>query len=457
MSSTMTATVGLVVTALLTWYAAEWVRGIAEGQAMPLVRNPLALFWLAVRRLWRNRRFVGILLVCWFASAAIYWLVLDPLVYAPMRQEWQAQAQANLPESEPGIRQAPAYGGVFRGRAVIIGSGGISGNAPRHWILRGLPQFRRISLDGGTSGAGRIDLLALGILAMVLIVLWFRRPDWLPPTSHRQLPWPIYLTLGAFLVRSSVAILQIVSIRSAAAGEVPLGLPTILMNLLGGVYPLFHAFSMAVYIALLWHIIVQIGRGQYWNLRRAVIGAIHNWLAIAWLLLLIWLPLVIYSAVWAVVLPAGTAISSSWATTLVDTMKYIPTLLQIVLVFVPWIILAEQTSLIAALKRHLQLIYTHWWDLVVMLPRWLLVTVPVYALISTLSAAIEPRPQPSILWTSLGFAHSLVEVVVLVAVVVLYQQLSKTEPRPLEDMHQTLRGLWKTLWRVWKSVEHPAG
>ena len=76
---------------------------MAEGRAMPLVRNPLALFWLAVRRLWRNWRFVGILLLCWLASAAIYWLVLDPLVYAPMRQQWQAELGAGLPETEPGI------------------------------------------------------------------------------------------------------------------------------------------------------------------------------------------------------------------------------------------------------------------------------------------------------------------------------------------------------------------
>jgi len=41
--------------------------------------------------------------------------------------------------------------------------------------------------------------------------------------------------------------------------------------------------------------------------------------------------------------------------------------------------------------------------------------------------------------------------------VVLYQQLAKTGPRPLEDTYQTLRGLWKTLWRVWKSVEGEVG
>ena len=59
--------------------------------------------------------------------------------------------------------------------------------------------------------------------------------------------------------------------------------------------------------------------------------------------------------------------------------------------------------------------------------------------------------------SSLGFAHSLVEVVTLVAVVVLYQQATKTEPRPLEDMYQTLRRLWKTLGIVWKGVEGEAG
>ncbi len=435
MSITMTATVGLVVTALLTWYAAEWVRGVAEGRTMPLVRNPLALFWVAVRRLWRNRRFAGILLLCWLASAAIYWLVLDPLVYAPMRQQWEIERSSALPETEPSIRNNNGTI-VFRGRPVItIGGGGISGNAPKFWILRGLPQFRRISLDGGTSGGGRIDLLALGILAVVLIALWFRRPDWLPSTSHRQLPWPIYLTCAGFLVGASFNLFGFLAIKYRA---IPV-LPFWLLSVHGALHLLLDAFTSAVLIALLWHLFVQIGRGQHWNLRRAVMGAIHSWLPIAWLLLLLSFPLSMTSILW----PIGTNTWSLLVRALLDTLYYIPTTLQIMLVFVPWIILAEQTSLLAGLKRHIQLIYTHWWDLVVMLPRWLLVIVPVYALISTLSAAIERGIEPSILWTSLGFAHSLLELVVLVAVVVLYQQLAKT--------------LWKTLWRVWKGVKHPAG
>jgi len=450
MSSTMTAAVGLVVTALLTWWAAEWVRCLDEGRAMPLVRNPLALFWLAVRRLWRNRRFLGILLLCWLASAAIYWLVLDPLVYAPMRQEWEIERSSVLPETEPSIR-ASYMSGVFRGPPVAVSADGTWGFTPGNWMIwRGLPHFRQICLDGTSAMGTRVDLLALGALAVVLIVLWFRRPDWLPSARHRQLAWPIYLTVGGFLVRASVTVLQLVSIRSAGAGGVDPGLPAVLINLLGGVYPLFDALTFVVYVALLWHIIVQIGQGHYWNLHKAVIGAINNWLPIACLLLILRLLgtigfLIPFGPLWA------------WSRSGVEALYRIGTTLPILLVFLPWIILAEQTSLIAAMKRQVQLIYSHWWDLVVMLPRWLLVTVPVYALISTLSAAIEPGLEPSILWTSLGFAHSLVEVVALVAVVVLYQQLAKTEPPPLEDMYQTLRGLWKTLWRVWKRVEHPAG
>jgi len=455
MSSTTTA-IGLMVTALLTWYAAEWVRCLDEGRAMPLVRNPLALFWLAVRRLWRNRRFVGILLLCWVGSAGIYWLVLDPLVYAPMRQQWQAQLGADLPKPKPGIRNNNATG-VFRGSpVVIIGGGGIWGDAPEFWILRGLPQFRQVSLDAGTSGAGRIYLLALGILAAVLIVLWLRRPNWLPPSSHSELAWPIYLSLGGFLIAASSTLYVFVAATWGYTGMMTSRLAAAAMV----VYPLLGVFASAAYVALLWHLFVQIGRGQYWNLHRAVIGAIHSWLAIAWLLLLMWLPLVIYSAVWAVILPAGPGLSSSWASTLLDTMKYIPTLFQIVLLFVPWIILTEGASLLPATKRNFQLIYTHWWDLVVMLPRWLLLIVPVYAIASRSSTpwAFAASTTGTIIRnSSLGFAHSLVEVVVLVAVVVLYQQIAKTEPRPLEDMYQTLRGLWKTLWRVWKSVEHPAG
>ncbi len=455
MSSTMTATAGLVVTALLAWYAAEWVRCVDEGRAMPLVRNPLALFRLAVRRLWRNRRFLAILLLCWLASAAIYWLVLDPLVYAPMRQQWEVERSSGLPETEPSIRDAPHFAGVFRGRAVIIGGGGIWGSTPRHWILRGLPQFRRIGLDSATSYGRRMDLLALGVLAVVLIVLWFRRPAWLPTACHRQLAWPIYLTSAAFLVAASFNLFGLLAIKYRA---IPL-LPFWLLSVHTALYLLLDAFTSAVFVALLWHLFVQIGRGQHWNLRRAVMGALHSWLPIGWLLLLLSFPLSMTSILW----PVGTNTWSLLVRALLDTLYYIPTLLQIGLVFVPWIILAEQTSLIAGLKRHLQLIYTRWWDLVVMLPRWLLVTVPVYAIISTLSTLSTPAtfPRPTIgttvLGTSLGFAHSLVEVVVLVAVVVLYQQLARTEPRPLEDMYQTLRGLWKTLGRVWKRVEHPAG
>ncbi len=415
---------------------------------MPLVRNPLALFWLTVCRLWRNRRFLAILLSCWVASAAIHWLVIDPLVIAPVRQRFQAQTDVGLPNTEPGIREAPHTLGVLDWQFFSVGAGPF-------WLLRGLPQFRQVSLDGGITTGGNMGLLALGVLAAALIAFWFRRPQWLPAHMHQRLAWPIYLTLGAFLVMAAHTGFGFAAALTRAPLDFSVSSASQVLYLL---LPLFFIFCGAVLAAFLWHIVLQVGRGQYWNLHHAATGAINNWLPIAWLTALLWVPSTLLMSL-PMFLFRGTV-----SETMVDIVSIasniswkIPTLLQIVLVFVPWIILVEQISLMAAIKRHIQLIYSHWWDLIVMLPRWLLVTVPVYALISTLSAAIEPGLEPSILWTSLGFAHSLVEVVVLVAVVVLYQQLAKTEPRPLEDMYQTLRGLWKTLWRVWKRVEHPAG
>ncbi len=454
MSSTMTAVVGLVVTALLAWYAAEWVRCMAEGRAMSLVRNPLALFWLAVRRLWHNRRFVGILLLCWLASAAIHWLVIDPLVIAPVRQRFQAQTDVGLPKTEPGIREAPHTLGVLDWKFFSVGAG-------RFWLLRGLPQFRQVSLDGETTMGGNIGLLALGVLAAALIALWFRRPQWLPAHMHQRLAWPTYLTLGAFLAMAAHTGFGFAAALTRDPLDFSVSSASQVLYLL---LPLFLIFCGAVLTVFLWHIVLQVGSGQYWNLHNAVTGAINNWLPIAWLMVLLWVPSTLLMGL-TMFLFQGT-ISGP----MVDVVSIasnigwtITPLLRIALLFVPWIILAEGASLLPATKRNFQLIYTHWWDLVVMLPRWLLLIVPVYAIISTLSTlstpAIFARPTigTTVLVTSLGFAHSLVEVVALVAVVVLYQQLAKKEPRPLEDMYQTLRGLWKTLWTLWKGVEHPAG
>jgi len=100
----------------------------------------------------------------------------------------------------------------------------------------------------------------------------------------------------------------------------------------------------------------------------------------------------------------------------------LPSVLQIILLFVPWIILAEGASLLPATKRNFQLIGKHWRDLLAFLPRYLLIVIPVYAMLDALG---WPTIRNSAIVTSLSFARSLLELLLLVAIVVLYLELRK--------------------------------
>ena len=194
---TTTAALGLLTTAVIIWYLAEWRHCQEQRQSMNLVRNPLALIGIAGQRLWRNGRFVGILICCWLASVGVYRFILDPLVFAPQREQWEAST--TLPTPGQSISQLSAAST----RAVIIDSGGLTGEGPRYWMWRALPQFRQLSSALSRGGGLIIHILALGVFAGVLLTLWFRRPEWLPAHIRQRLAWPIYLTLGAFLVMAA--------------------------------------------------------------------------------------------------------------------------------------------------------------------------------------------------------------------------------------------------------------
>ncbi len=435
---TTTAALGLVITAVIIWYLAEWRHCEEKRQPMNLVRNPLGLLWLAIQRLWRNRRFVGILLFCWLASVGIYRFIIDPLVFAPLRERWEATT--TLPTPGQSISQLSA----MSTKTVIIDRGGLAGEGPRYWMWRALPQFRQLSVALTRGGGGIIDILALGVLAGVLLTLWFRRPEWLPAHVRQRLAWPTYLTLGAFLVIGAHTGFGF----ATALGPDPLDFSVSpASQVLYLLLPLFFMFATAVLAAFLWHIVLQIGEGGYWNLHKAIGGTANNWLPIAWLMVLLYLPYTIGPL--AMVLTPW-----SWLIDICMKASALIMVLPIALLFVPWIILAEGASLLPAIKRTFQLIGRRWWDLLVFLPRYLLIVIPVYALFGALGWPTIRNPA---ILTSLSLARSLVELVLLVVIVVLYQQLAKTEPRLLEDMYPTLHGLWKTLWRVWKRVEHPAG
>ena len=409
---TTTAALGLVITAVIIWYLAEWRHCQEQRQSMTLVRNPLGLLWLAIQQLWRNRPFVGILICCWLASVGVYRFIIDPLVFAPQREQWEETT--TLPTSGPSISQPSATSL----EAVIIDSGGLVEEGPRYWMWRALPQFRQLSSALPRGGGVIIHILALGVFAGVLLTLWFRQPEWLPAHIRQRLAWPTYLTLGAFLVMAAHTGFGFAAALTRAPLDFSVSAASQVLYLL---LPLFF-FAAAVLTAFLWHIVLQIGEGGYWNLHKAIGGTANNWLPIAWIILLLHLPYAIMPL---------TMFLAPWPWLIDIWMKVfaLPTVLRIVLLFVPWIILAEGTNLLAAIRRNFQLIGRRWWDLLVFLPRYLLIVIPVYAALDALG---WPTIRNSAILTSLSFARSLVELVLLVAIVVLYLELRKAEKAQAE-------------------------
>jgi len=412
---TTTAALGLVITAVMIWYVAEWRHCQEKRQPMNLVRNPLALFWLALRRLWRNRRFVGILICCWLFSVGVHWFILYPLVVGPQLERLrEAAAEQGIDLDDPAFSR--------EGVSVDIGSGGPLGKGPKYWLWRSLPQFRTVSLELPNSAWMIIEMLALGIFAAVLIKLWFRRPEWLLPEVHHRLIWPIHLGLGGFLLMAAETAL----LCASALTRDPLALSvSAASQVFWLIAPLLVIFATAVLSAFLWHIVLQVGNGQHGNLYNAVTAAINNWLPIAWLTVLVWVP---YTLLMGLTMLVFRGTISETMVDIVSTASNIawtiPTLVRIALLFVPWIILAEGTNLLPAIRRNLLLIRSQWQDLLVMLPRYLLIVVPAYAL---LGAAGWPASYSSGAGTLVTLGCSIIELVLLVAIVVLYLELRKGE------------------------------
>jgi len=412
---TTIAALGLVITAVIVWYLAEWRHCQEQRQSMNLVRNPLGLLWLAIQRLWRNRRFVGILICCWLASVGVYRFVIDPLVLTPAREKFGAAMAAEGLLPGPAIEESEAT--VFRGRAVTLDNSGFIGYGPTGFVWRSLPRFRQVNLRLAGTWWGIIDVLALGVVAVGLTLLWFRRPIWLPSELRQQVVWPIYLTLSGFLIAAAYTGCEL---AAALSGHLLFesGISSVSL-VYYSLWPLLLAFAIAVLSAVLWHIVLQVGSGQHGNLHHAITGAINNWLPIAWLLLFLYLPFSVAGLITAL-LPTSLFMFIHH----IENITVVPSVLRIILLFVPWIILAEGANLGTAIKRNFQLIGKHWWDLLVFLPRYLLIVIPVYAALDALG---WPTIRNSAVLTSLSFARSLVELVLLVAIVVLYLELRKGE------------------------------
>ncbi len=392
---TTTILIALGAVGVMAWYYAEWRKCTDRGERMSLVRNPLALFALTFRRMWRNRSLVAILLGLWLLSAALYAFVYHPLVVVP----YVANSGFGVPSPQPGLEWGDLVGSL---RAHFASEWHL-GLAVAE-MLKCLPQVESMSIG---FGGGLMHILALAVLAGALIYVWIKPPAWLPATAYRSIHWPACVTLAAFLTMAEWRWLEFEAMRTGAMDYSRWG------TCLNSIASLFLAGALT---ALLWHVAFQVGRGQDWRVRRALVASIEKWLPVALVMLLIYLP-------------------SGLSILLINKpLSVLPTYLKLVLLFVPWIILESKGGLGPAIVENFRLIGRHWKHLTAFLLRYIIIVWPVSCFVSAISR-LAPWQSPAN--ELLGLGASALRFVLLLAAVVLYTELRKTEQHgePQETGH----------------------
>ncbi len=398
---------GLTALAIIVWYVAEWMRCKDERQSMALVRNPLALFRLAVERLWYNRRLVAILMAIWLGSTVLWRLVIEPVFYAEL------------------LTQRKAVEATF-------GLGGLSALEPLRaqavaelcqQLWQALPGIHGISLGYG-GGSWLATPIALALLAGVLIRLWYCPPAWLPVGTRTRLVWPIHLSLVGFLLWSAGRSVPLFNWQLQVSGaQLAWGL-----RALESTSVVLFPFVGAVLATLLYDVTLQVGSGKYWDLRRALLAAVDNWLPIAWLSLILALPFAVMP------FSEGGAVEGSfrfWFLKYVSQSFFrLPTLLACALLFVPWIVLAEKAGFGDAVDRNFQLICNRWADLLAFAVRYLLVVAPIFTLLGVFKHLTRGHSTADDLILLAGY---LLVLLLAVTTAVLYHELRKEKTADSKD------------------------
>ncbi|MCE5237340.1 hypothetical protein LLH23_02485 [bacterium] len=395
----------LAAVAILLWYLAEWDQARSGGRRLSPLRHPALLFVQAIGKLARARQFMLPLLGFWLLSGVVYWGFQRP---ALMRQ-LGAPAHDSRPH-RPDMAQRRLGGFRFEERPVGV-------------LLRdGWEQFRTLhgrlpgqALDDSVPGpnslradlwGGYSQLLFTTLVLLCLASLVWHRPDWLGRANVLQ----PRLALAYLLV--------------------PLALMAVLVRLQGQGFPgwlppLVHALTMLACIPLygpLWHVLLQVAQGRrHLSLGLALRGTMACLIPLTGFLALV---LVAPALAWSLLQGALPVRSDSLAGS-AGLLWHLPVLLQLALLFVPWIILRDRADITCALRRHWQLLRAHAPDLLVFALRALLILFPLQALHATLSPFEAPMGA-SIIGHLIG---GLTDLVSLAMVALLYLELERATPR----------------------------
>jgi hypothetical protein len=336
---------------VLLWWLAEWLGYRQEDRARPIVRDPLRLLVFAVRRLWKNRSFVGALLVVWLIGIPLYHV---------QRVRLLTDLHGRPPEAGKMSFGVPRL--VSEPRTVLA-------EAPRLFedeIPRALPDKTGIPLDPHGS------LFLAAALAVGLIWMLRSRPSWLPGELRAGLRWPPQLVLAGCVLR--VAQMVLYSLGRAPSWYEGMSYAW-LRSLWPGLEILLEAVLLAPLWALLWHIGLQIARDERWNLRGAIKGMAATWAPIALLELFAYTPAAV-----------GMSLSLS---PLRDVHPYTTTLgsaLGVFLALTPWIIVDRRVRLREAFAQTCRLLRYWSFDLLTFGLRFVLL----YAALGVLLRALSP-------------------------------------------------------------------
>ncbi len=374
------------------------------------MRHPALLFVQAIGKLARARQFALPLLGFWLLSAVVYWDLQRP---ALMRQLGAPvhDSRPRRPDMAQRRLGGPRFGGFGleeKPTGVLLRDGWeqfrtLHGRLPGQALAAIVPGLSSLRADLW-GGYAQLSFTALVLLCVASLV--WRRPAWLGRANVLQ----PRLALAYLLV--------------------PLALTALLMGLQGRglpgwLPPLVHALTMPAYIPLygpLWHVLLQVAQGRrHLSLGLALRGTMACLIPLTGFVALVF---VAPALVWSLLQGAFPVRADSLMGS-IELLWRLPKLLQLALLFVPWIILRDRADITPALRRHWQLLRAHGPDLLVFALRALLILFPLQFVHVTLSPFEAPMGASTI-GHLLG---GLTDLVSLAMVVLLYLELERATPR----------------------------
>lgn len=395
-------TAGIVVLGLCGLVLFEYLmRWSATSTHLPRLRHPLYLMWLGMRRLWRNRALVAILIGLALVSALIYYFWLTPM-YEGLAAARGWSADALSAGTRPGLFAFNPNVLTYNWREPVLQSA-----LSLAWNR--LPQWGAVKVyDYSLSG-----LLPLLALAAALVIIVEQRPRWLAPGLHRRLFWPAAFTVAA----AFLGLFWMYLGTYGSAGQLSLSSPfhQFFLIVVGVVFVIMLAPTTAFAWSLSW----QIARGQRWNLRQAIRDTLRHW---AHVLIVVAVMSALYHSLFLAVMLSSPLVSF-WGRASFHAVGSLPAVVMAATFFLPWIIVGDSLDWRRALRRLVAVWREHWQDLAVYMVRY----VAVMVLAGVPLALVEMASSGLIDGFLLDTLRLLYRLIGAMSLVIFYVEIRKTD------------------------------